>query len=189
MKNFLWPIVILALLAVPGSAEKVDLGAGKIIHLIVPETWTSTEPAAGPPGMLAMGKTLRYVTRNGSNDAVLITIVTVPDDRFSDPGNLKSLVEESTQQIVSSSVEGKADLKEFRLGGRSGISVTFTDAALVGKPSEKENYKALTTCFVYLGERLLLTATVFSDDMAGKTYAEGMHILKSIALELPKDTL
>jgi hypothetical protein len=120
---------------------------------------------------------------------VLITVVTVPDDRFGDPENLKALVEAATQQFVSGSVEGKADLKELRLGGRSGISVTFTDAELMGKPSIKDNYKALTTCFVYLGEHLMLTATVFTDDVAGKAYAEGMRILKSISLELPQNTL
>ncbi len=189
MKKFLLLLAILGLLAVPGSAEKIDLGAGKALHLVLPEVWINAEPATGPPGMPAMGKTVRYVTKNGSNDAVLITIVTVPDDRFSNPENLRTLVEETTQQFVSGSVEGKADLKEVRLGGRPGISVTFTDAELVGKPSVKDNYKALTTCFVYLGEHLMLTATVFTDDVAGKAYAEGMRILKSLSLELPKDTL
>ena len=189
MKKFPLLLAILGLLAVTCSAEKIDLGAGRTLHLVLPEAWINAEPAAGPPDLPAMGKTVRYVTKNGSNDAVLITIVTVPDDRFNDPENLKALVEETTQQFVSGSVEGKAELKEFRLGGRPGISVTFTDAELVGKPSSKDNYKALTICFVYLGEHLMLTATVFSDDVAGKAYAEGMRILKSLTLELPKNTL
>lgn len=180
---------ILGLLAVPSSAEKVDLGAGKAIHLMVPETWISADLASGLPGMPAAGKTVRYVTKNGSNDAVLITIITVPDDRFGDRENLNALVEESTQQFVSGSVEGKADPKEFRIGGRPGISVTFTDADLVGKPSVKDNYKALTMCFVYLGEHLMLTATVFTDDLSGRDYAEGMRLLKSISLNLPANTL
>ncbi len=188
MKKLL-QLALVGLLAVAGFAEKISLDAGKAVHLDIPDAWVSAEMDAGSPGLTAMGKTVRYVTKNGSNDAVLVTIVTVPDDRFNDLENLKAMVEETTQQFVSGSVEGKADLKKIRLGGRPGFSVTFTDAELVGKPSEKDNYKALTTCFVYLGEHFMLTATVFSDDVTGKAYSEGMGILKSLSLELPKNTL
>ena len=53
---------------------------------------------------------------------------------------------------ASASVEGKAVLKELRVAGKSGYVCTFTDASLVGKPPAKDNYKTLTSCFVYLGD-------------------------------------
>ena len=189
MKKFLFLFAILGLVAVRCPAEKIDLGPGKAIHLVLPESWISADDTAPPPGMPALGKTVRYVTRNGSNDAILITILTVPDERFRDSVNLKALVEEATAQFVAGSVEGKAEIKEIKLGGVNGYAATFTDAELVGKPTEKDNYKALTSCYVYLGEHVLVTANVFTDDLSGKAYAAGMRILKTLSLDLPKNAL
>jgi hypothetical protein len=188
MKRTVLLTVCASLLAIPGFAEKIDLGASKSLHLVVPESWTSTDVAA-PEGAPVMGKTARFVTKNGSNDAVLITALPVPDDRFDAPENLKALASDAMEQFVSGSVEGKADLKEFKVGGVDGFCATFTDANLVGKPTIKEDYKTVTSCFVYLGEHVLVTATVFSDDVAGKAYAEGMRIVKSLSLDLPKNSL
>jgi hypothetical protein len=188
MKKTFLLTLFAGLLAVSGFAEKIDLGAGKSLHLVVPESWTSTEISA-PEGLPAMGKSARFVTKSGSNDAVLVTAMPVPDDRFDAPESLKALASEAMEQFVSGSVEGKADLKEFKAGGVTGYCATFTDANLVGKPTIKEDYKTVTSCFVYLGEHVLVTATVFSDDLAGKAYAEGMRIVKSLSLDLPKNTL
>jgi hypothetical protein len=188
MKKFLLLPVILGLLAVPGSAEKIDVGGGKALLLTVPATLTGL-PVTPPPGVTVQGTNVRYVTKNGSNDAVLLTIITVPDDRFSDLETLKGLVAQATEQFVAGSVEGKADIKEIKLGGVTGFCATFTDANLVGKPSVKEDYKAMTSCFVYLGEHVMLTATVFSDDVNSPAYADGMRLLKTLSLVLPKNSL
>ena len=182
-------LVLLSLLALPSFAEKIDLGGGKALLLILPATWTDTGPVSPPPGVSIRGINVRYVPKGGSNDAVLITIITVPDDRLSDRETLKEVVEQSTAQFVPGSVEGKAELKDFKIGAATGFSATFTDASLVGKPSVKEDYKALTTCFVYLGQQVMLTATVFTDDLGGPAYAEGLRLLKSISLQQPKNTI
>jgi len=182
-------LVLLGVLGVPGFAEKIDLGGGKALLLILPTTWTDTGPVSPPPGVTIRGVNARYVPKSGSNDAVLITIITVPDDRLSDRETLKEVVEQSTAQFVPGSVEGKAELKDFKIGAATGFSATFTDASLVGKPSVKDDYKALTTCFVYLGGQVMLTATVFTDDLGSPAYAEGLRLLKSISLQQPKNTL
>ncbi len=182
-------LALLGLLAVPVFAEKIDLGGGKALLLTLPATWTNPGPVEPPPGVPARGVNARYVTKNGSNDAVLITIITVPDDRLSDRDILKELVAQSTEQFVPGSVEGKADLKEFKIGGATGFCATFTDSNLVGKPSVKDDYKAMTSCFVYLGGQVMLTATVFTDDLNSPAYAEGLRLLRSIALQQPKNTL
>ncbi len=189
MKNFLLLFALLGLLASRVSAEKIELGGGKALLLTLPDNWTATEDSTPPSARPAMGTNVRYVTKSGSNDAVLITILPVQDERFGDRDSLKALVEQATEQFVTDSVEGKADIKELKLGGVTGFCATFTDAKLVGKPRVKDDYKAMTSCFVYLGDHVLVTATVFSDDVAGKTYAEGMRLLRTISLELPKNTL
>ena len=188
MNKFLSLFPLLGLLAVTGFAEKIDLGAGKAVHLTLPDSWTSTDlpAAAGAP---LMGQNVRYVTKNGSNDSLLITILMVPEDNIKDPENLKAMVEMSTQQFVAGSVEGKAEIKEFRFAGVSGLAATFTDANLVGKPSVKDDYKAMTSCFAYLGNQVMVTATIFTDEINGRAYNEAVRILKSISLTLPKDTI
>jgi hypothetical protein len=189
MKRFLSLLALLGLLAVTGSAEKIDLGSGKSLHLTLPATWISTDLPAQTSSASEAGQNVRYATKSGSNDALLIAILPVPDDRFNDPENLKGMVEMATQQFVAGSVEGQANIKELKFGGVSGLCATFTDASLVGKPRVKEDYKAMTSCFAYLGEHVMVTATIFTDDLEGKAYSEAMRILKSLSLALPKDTL
>lgn len=189
MKKLLLLFAALTLLAGAASAEKLDLGEGKAALLTVPDSWKSAAMPAGPSGMPAMGTNVRYVTKSGSNDAVIITLIAVPDDRFAEADNLKAMIEEATQQFAAGSVEGKAVLKEFKVGGHAGYCVAFTDSNLVGKPTAKEDYKTLTSCFVYLGDKVMLTATIFSDDLNGKPYAEALHLLKSISLASGKGAL
>ena len=185
MKKFLLFFVLLA----TASAEKVDLGAGQAVLLTVPDTWTAATLPAVPPGMAAGGIPHRYVTKNGSNDSVLLSLVSVPDDRLTDPATLKEMIEEASQQFVAGSVEGKVMLKELKIGGVAGFSVTFTDVNLVGKSTVKDDYKSMTSCFVYLGDRVLVSATIFTDDVNGKAYAEGLRLLKSLSLQRPGSSI
>ena len=188
MKNFLLLLGVLGLFTGALHAEKIDLGSGKALLLSVPDSW-KPHAARAPESAPAPARTVRYVPRDGRNEAILISVLPVLDDRFADPAALKALVEEATQQFVADSVEKKANLKELKFGGGNGYAVTFTDANLVGKPSVPEDYKAMTACFVYLGERVMVTATIFTDDPAGKAYAEAQHMLKSISLRLPGNAL
>jgi hypothetical protein len=189
MRISLLTLALLTVLAVTGAAEKLDLGSGKSAQVSVPDTWKKAGLPPTAPGLPAVGTTIRYVTKNGSNDAVLITLLSVPDDRFAESDNLQALIEESTQQFAAGSVEGKAILKEIRIAGKSGYYCTFTDANLVGQPTAPDDYKTLTSCFVYLGDEVLLTATVFSDDVSGKAYADGLRLLKSLTLHRAKDNI
>jgi hypothetical protein len=189
MKKPLLLLACLALLASTASAEKLDLGEGKAALLTVPDGWKAAAMPAGPSGLPAMGTNVRYVTKSGSNDAIIITLLAVPDDRFAEEDNLKAMIEESTQQFAAGSVEGKAVLKDFKVAGHSGYCVAFTDANLVGKPSVKEDYKTLTSCFVYLGDKVMLTATIFTDDLNGKPYTEAFRLLKSVSLSSGKGAL
>ncbi len=189
MKKTLLMLFTLGLLAGAASAGKINLGAGRTAYLTVPESWQAAELPAATPGLSPAGVNARFVPRSSSNDTVFISFLIVPDDRFGDRDNLQTLIEESTQEFAAGSVEGKAILKVLKLAGKSGYSCTFTDANLVGKPTVKDDYKTLTSCFVYLGDHVMLNATVFSDDPAGKGFAEGLRLLKSISLQLPKDTI
>lgn len=184
-------LLLLAACALPVSAlaEKVDLGGGRAVLLTVPDSWVAGELPARPPGLPALGRTLRFVPRSGSNDSVMLTLVPLPDGHLADSAALQPMVEEASRQFVAGSVEGKAVLKELKIGHAAGFMVTFTDASLVGKPTVKDNYKSMTSCFAYLGDRVLLSATIFSDDVTGQAYAEALRLVKSLSLQLPGSTI
>lgn len=174
-----------ALLAT-AAAEKIDLGAGKAAVLTLPATWKAAELGADAP---AAGKSGHYVTRNGSNDGLLITLLPALDERMGELENLRAMAEIATAQFVAGSVEGRANLKETKFGGATGLTVTFTDASLVGQPSAKDNFKAVTSCFFLLGGKLMVTATIFTDDPKGSAHAEALQIVKSLSLTAAKDKI
>jgi hypothetical protein len=189
MNRFLLTCLTLSSLVTAAFAERIDLGHGQAVLLSVPNTWMASELPAALPGLPTRGRSLRYVPTNGSNDSVMLSLVPVPDERLADSGTLRAMVEQASQQFVAGSVEGKANLQELKIGRATGFAVTFTDASLVGQPPVKDDYKAMTSCFVYLGQRVLLSATIFSDDMNGKAYTEALRLLKSIALAQPGDAI
>lgn len=189
MKSIPLLALLFTVLLAPAPAARLELGAGKALHFVVPDAWTKGDLPDGADDADGPGRTVRYVTKDGSNDALLLTALTVPDDRLSDPDALRAMAEMSVQQFVAGSVEGKAELKELRFAGVSGLAVTFTDANLVGKPTVKDDYKAMTACFAYLGNGVVVTATIFTDDPGGRAYDEAMRVLRSLSLTLPKDVI
>ena len=60
---------------------------------------------------------------------------------------------------------------------------------LVGQPPVKDDYKTMTACFVYLGDRVLVSATIFSDDPKGPAYGEAVRLLKSLAVSWPSEAI
>ncbi|MDI1319268.1 MAG: hypothetical protein PSW75_03615 [bacterium] len=186
MKKILLSLLAFGALLAAASAEKINLGGGKAAVLTLPSAWKSADLGPDTP---AVGRSVRYVTRNDSNDEVLITLLPAQDEHMGDVENLRAMAEIATAQFVSGSVEGKADCKETRFGGAPGLTVTFTDADLVGKPSTKGDYKAVTCCFFYLGGNIMVTATIFTDDAKGPAHAEALHLVKSLSLTQAKDKI
>ena len=178
--------LFLALSVPAAAAERIDLGGGRTALLTLPAGWEATKVPEGVPENSARAVTVRYATKDGSNDAVLLTLLPMPDEQLADPGLLRELVEFSTRQFIDASVERKAYLKEFKVAGRTGYAALFTDAALVGQPARKDDYKTVTSCFVYLGDGLLLAATIFSDDPSAPAFAEARRLVQSLALLAPQ---
>jgi hypothetical protein len=173
-------------LGASAAAERIDLGAGKSAQLTLPVSWESAALPPRPPGMPAVGATVRYTPKDGSNHAVLISIIPVPDERLADPEGMQTMVRMATRRYLPGSVEKEVELQEFKVAGRSGYACLFTDAKLVGQPPVKDDYKTMTVCFVYLGDHLMLTGSIFSDDPASEAYAAARRILQSITLSLPQ---
>lgn len=188
MKLFSCIALTLALL-LTSQAETIKLSADQSVSLTLPDTWQRAAPLPAPTGMEGLGTTVRYVTKDGSNDALLLTILITPDDRHRDPATLKTMAEQAATPLLPGSVEKKADLKELRFGSAWGYSFTITDANLVGQPPRKDDYKTLTSCLLHLGNRVLATATIFTDHPTTPAYAQAQRILQSLSLSTPANRL
>jgi hypothetical protein len=187
MKKILPLFLVLGLTA--AAAERIDLGAGRAARLTLPANWEATKGPESQTENSARAVTVRYATKDGSNDAVLITLLPMPDELLADPALLRELVELSTHQFIDASVERKAYLKEIKVAGKTGYACLFTDAALVGQPVRKDDYKTITICFVYLGDSLLLAATIFSDDPSAPAFAEARRLVQSLTVSSPQKAL
>jgi hypothetical protein len=188
MKYFLSRTMMLLLLAAASvlppsrafAADKtVDLAGGKAVIFNLPAGWEIV-PGEAPPELANLGKTIKLSPKNGANAECDITLLLTPDSRFADHAVLKDLLISSSDSLVGDSLEGKVNAVEFKTPHGFGYLATFTDKNLVGKPSEKGNYKAVTLVMIYLPEQIAITATILCDDVAGPDFATLQALLRSL---------
>jgi hypothetical protein len=163
-----------------GAADKtVILGGGKSVVFNLPPTWEII-PSDVPPELAALGKTVQLSPKNGANAVCSITLFVPPDNRFSEHEALKDALMTSGERYAADTLEGKVSPQEFKTPHGFGYSATFTDKSLVGKPSERGNYKVAATIVLYLPEQIVVTATILCDDATGPEYAEMITLLRSL---------
>lgn len=158
---------------------RVDLGEDRTAQFRRALRWeqVAADPSPADPAVRA---DLRLRPVNGTNVSLNLTFVSLPDDTLADRENLRRFHAANTKQFIAGSVEGEVRGRDFKTPHGYGVQARFTDAALVGKPPEKENYKTVTAVFLHLGERVLVIASLFCDDPQGGEYAEAMEMLRSL---------
>ncbi len=179
--RLLFPILVCLVAAgsAPAEVMRLDLGDERTVQLRTGLNWVSAD--AGPaPGDPAVRANLRLKPPGDANASLNLTFVSLPDDSLADRDNLRRFHAANTRQFVEGSVEGEVQGRDFKTPHGFGVQARFTDAALVGKPPEKENYKTVTAVFLHLGERVLVIASFFCDDPQGGEYAQAMEMLRSI---------
>ena len=180
MKRLLLPLLGLCLLAAArADLVRIELGEGRSAHFRQALNWAqvAADPSPADPAVRA---DLRLHPVNGANVSLNLTFVSLPDEALADRENLRRFHADNTKQFIAGSVEGEVRGRDFKTPHGYGVQARFTDAALVGKPPEKENYKTVTAVFLYLGERVLVIASLFCDDPQGGEYAEAMEMLRSL---------
>lgn len=180
MNRLLLPLLGLCLLAAArGELVRIDLGEGRTAQFRQAPHWeqVAADPSPADPAVRA---DLRVRPDNGANVSLNLTFVSLPDEALADRENLRRFHAANTQQFIAGSVEGEVRGRDFKTPHGYGVQARFTDAALVGKPPEKENYKTVTAVFLYLGQRVLVIASLFCDEPQGGEYAEAMEMLRSL---------
>ncbi len=176
------PLVTLLLfvpLAVRAADQVIEIDGGKAVVLNLPDGW-SLETAEIPTDTAVPGKTIKLSPKNGANTECAVTLFSAPDKRLSDPKLLRESLEEATQPLLADAVEKKVEIREFKTPHGSGCAATFTDARLVGKPSEPGNYKTATSILLYLSDQIVVNATLLCDDAKGAEYETVLTILRSL---------
>jgi len=168
-------------LCVAAGAEtvRIDLGGERVVFFQPSSGWVQTDPGPVPEGPAVRGN-LRLRPNHDANVSLSLTFLSVPHDNLAVRENLRAFHDANNRHFIEGSVEGEVRTRDFKTPHGFGAQARFTDAALVGQPPEKENYKTVTTVTLYLGERVLVIASFFCDDPQGGEYSDAMDLLRSI---------
>lgn len=102
-----------------------------------------------------------------------------------DKEKAKTVLLKIAESFVDVSVEKKAVVKDFSLKSGFGMYCSFTDAAMVGKPSVNGHYKTISPGVIYLSKDIAIAATIFTDDLSGPEFQELLGIIQSMQLIPP----
>ncbi len=178
-----------AIFVLVARAASVTLGTGEAVHFAVPDAWASTPVPEPAPGVPSVGKTVHYAPLNGANATVMITVMAMRDDALNDPKALRALHEGANASYAESSVEREVISTELKSLGVRGFLSTFTDSALVGKGTEPGNFKTVTVATLYLGDRVVVAASILCDRLDDAEFRAGLAIVKSLRLRLPANRI
>jgi hypothetical protein len=169
----------LVLLGILLSAEaRADL-LGGAVEIAPAPGWAQGEPRKGrslPPSVA----TASYNPKDGRNATVLFTLFPGEFLEVSDTATLKKLNRMASRPFLPSP-NAEVPLTEFTCPHGSGVYANFEDPDLVGKPSQKGNYKFATVVTVLLSGGWTLQATILTDGLALPEFNEALEIIQSAA--------
>ncbi len=188
MKKFL-ALLLLTTAGLFAQSQKIDLGSHGRITLYLDDTWKFDVSDFGD-------REIVNVAPKGDVNATCALTITYPDqDRLDTKKRLSLRVEINGQGYAGQSVEGKAIAKEFSLQTGFGFYCNFTDPDLVGKPSEKGNFKTISAGMIHLAPDVLIEVTISADGFKSEPYnqllgmIEGMEFTPATGKGKDKDKL
>jgi len=176
-------LLLSALLALPLGlgAETVDLGTHGKFSVTVPDGWkysvqkmedTGFAVTLSPPGT--------------ANASCLLTLVYVDNPEPLSKERVQGQVLSACDQFVDQSVEKKKTLVEFTIPGAYGVYCLFTDASMVGKPTQKDAFKAVAIGEVFLTADLTMSVSMLFDDAKGPEFQEMLDAVSSCTVTRSK---
>jgi hypothetical protein len=170
-------LLLLALQASP--AATFDLGSTGMLSLDVPESWTTT----GEP-LENHGYDLCFQPPSDEGPQIRFTVIVPPDGKVFDRTQAGATFREVAAEYAKDSVEQEAAIKEKKLSDGFAFYASFTDPDLVGQAVVPGNWRTSTPCVMVLGGKIVVSATIFSDDLAAPDFAESLAVLWSARLQL-----
>jgi hypothetical protein len=85
---------------------------------------------------------------------------------------------------VGISVEKKKTLRKYAMAGDAyGAYCVFTDASLVGKPPEKDNFQVITVGIIWFNDSVGVSVSQVCDDEKGPEFAAMLAATQSATLK------
>jgi hypothetical protein len=180
MRRFL-PLLALLLIPAQVPAATADLGAHGAFNISIPKDWTLASQKEEDSGYVLI------ISPPAAVNAKLIINVVFPIDK--QPLSKEAIQDETNaaaDQYVDASVEKKKMLREFKLASGYGAYCVFTDASMVGKPSQKDSFKMVGTGVIWFSEDVKAGVTMVADDENGPDFAALLAAVSSAAVTAHK---
>lgn len=157
------------------SSASADSLGGKVEVTAVPGWTLSAKPEPAPL------PTLRYLPTDGRNATILLTLIPAGRVGVSDADSLRQFHRKACAPFLPSP-DAPVPQKELKLATGSGVYASFEDPALIGKPSRPGHYKFATSASLWLGQDILVLATILCDDTGSAAFSEAMNIVRNTAV-------
>jgi hypothetical protein len=176
-------LLLCALLALPlvSRAETVDLGTHGKFSVAVPDGWKYSVNQ-----MEASGFAVTLTPPGTANASCLLTLVYVDNPEPLSKEKVQGQVLSACDQFVDQSVEKKKTLQEFTVPGAYGVYCLFTDASMVGKPPQKDMFKAVALGEVFLADDLTMSVSMLFDDANGPEFKAMLAAVSSCTVSKSK---
>jgi hypothetical protein len=158
-------------------ADTVDLGTHGTLTLAVAKDWklTSTKQDTGVDLVIA--------APGGANAQLLFSVIYVPHGATALKADVDGKVVAEGGGFLAMSVEKKAVLRKYTMAGDAyGAYCVFTDASLVGKPPEKDNFKVVTVGIIWFNDAVGVSVSQVCDDEKGPEFATMLATTNSATL-------
>jgi hypothetical protein len=161
-------VALVAIMPVGASAGDLLGGAAEITPA---KGWVAT------PARPARIPTLSYALAEGEDASMSISLFRTADIGVHDSATLL----EFHRRLCGEYGDAKAvvPLTRFQTAAGEGVSITYEDPSLVGKPVQKGEYRMATVVCTYLQPEFVTYATVFTNDSSGPVYETGLAMAKS----------
>ncbi len=177
MMKLLIRVLAFAATAFSTAAAEYDLGAYGKLSMNHPPSWSGAmrDTREG-------GKAIVLEPKEG-NARCSIVFSFLKNPTPIDRDKLGEAVLRAGDKLVQSSVEKKKVLHDMELTQGYGVYSPFRDAALVGKPSKKGDFKTISVGKFQLNDTVTGTVTILADELDGDDAIVMWHIVRSMALQ------
>ena len=158
-----------------GQAADFNWSDHGTIDLETPPNWkmrgTATEEG---------GYTFIANPSSGTTALLQISVMSIPPTLVLTDGDLRLRLHDSLRTYIDQSVEKEFRVQDLACRQGRGWYAELTDAALVGQPSKKDEYKVMRSAMLLLEPRTMVIATMLFDDAKGPEAAEMLAIVASM---------
>jgi hypothetical protein len=179
MKPNILLAALLLVLPLSASADTVDLGTHGTLGITVPKGWTLTTAPSEQPGV-----NITLTPPVGTNAQFSLGILFVQKGQTGLKADVDAKVLNEAGLLMDGAVEKTKVLRRPTLAGDAfGSYCVFTDASLVGKPPQKDNFKVASAGIIWFNDDVSGGFSMLTDDEKGPDFAAMVGAVSSMILK------